>query len=760
MRSLKPEDFTAFTERCFRGDPASCSTACPFRLEIRSFLDKASKGKWTSAYKQLRNSVVFPVIVAALCESPCEERCQRAALGDEPIALREIEAAVLRNVKEQKAERYVIPPKEQTVAVVGAGTAGLACALNLAQKRYQVRVFDPQPGWGGSLRSDPRFADFDADIARQFAAVEVEFRFGAAVASLEELAGFTAVFVATGAGGESFGLLDGWDCGTFGTRDARVFMAGRLTGSTVVEAIAEGVEASKSIEHLLQTGKVGRAAGDYQKEACARYLTHDGVVRAPRVAATGPDGFTAEEAQAEAARCMQCDCDACIAGCELLRRYKKDPKKLAVEAHSDLAVSPFASRTLTREAYSCNLCGHCAAVCPEDVDVGGLLRLSRAARVSAGVAPGALHDFWLREMEFATTEGAFASAAPGKTTCEYAFYPGCQLGAGKPEHVLRTYEALSATHDLGVILSCCGSPAYWAGDDVRVDAHMAATRREWEGLGKPTLVFACATCSMVLGSFLPEIPRVSVYQMLAESTGAGAAAGGGAAAGPMFASPFTQASVFDPCNARDDTGMEDAVRDLARSAGVSLTELPEKNRCCGHGGHIRVANPALFEEIVTHRTEAGEQPYLVYCANCRDVFAWKGKECAHILDVALGLETDMLVPTLDQKRGNQRHVKKELMKRLRGAEFEPARHEWDHVRLEIPEDVQYAMEEKLIRSDEIQEAIWTAENGGDFFHDPEDGSRLASLVKPVFTYWVHYRRTGAGTYEVLAAYCHRMRLER
>ncbi len=514
---MKPQDFTDLTAHCFRGEPASCSTVCPFHLDIRSFLDKAAKGKWNSAYRQLRNATVFPVIVAGLCEAPCRESCQRTALGDEAIAVRDIEAAVLRNVKEQKPERYVIPPKEQRVAVVGAGLAGLACALDLAQKRYQVTVFDMQAGWGGSLRTDPRFSVFEADIARQFAAVEVDLRFGSPVAGLEQLNEFDAVFVATGAGGESFALLESWDCGLYATREPRVFLGGMLTGSTAVEAIAEGAQASKSIEHYLQTGKLRRAAGDYQKEACARYVTHEGVVRIPQVVPADAQGYTAEEAQAEAARCLQCDCDACIAGCEMLRRYKKDPKKLAVEAHADMAVSPFASRTLTRETYSCNLCGHCTSVCPEDVDIGALLRLSRAARVNAGAAPGALHDFWIREMEFATGEGAFASAPAGKATCEYAFYPGCQLGAGKPEHVLRTYEVLAASHDAGVILSCCGSPAYWAGDDVRVEANLAETRRVWEGLGKPTLVFACATCSMMLGAFLPDVPRVSVYELLAKS---------------------------------------------------------------------------------------------------------------------------------------------------------------------------------------------------------------------------------------------------
>ncbi len=62
--------------------------ACPFHLDIRGFLDKAGRKRWIPAYKALRDAVVFPVIVAALCDQPCRERCQRTALGDEAIALR------------------------------------------------------------------------------------------------------------------------------------------------------------------------------------------------------------------------------------------------------------------------------------------------------------------------------------------------------------------------------------------------------------------------------------------------------------------------------------------------------------------------------------------------------------------------------------------------------------------------------------------------------------------------------------------------
>jgi len=203
--------------------------------------------------------------------------------------------------------------------------------------------------------------------------------------------------------------------------------------------------------------------------------------------------------------------------------------------------------------------------------------------------------------------------------------------------------------------------------------------------------------------------------------------------------------------------MEVAVRALAAAAGVAVHELPEKNRCCGHGGHIRLANPSLYEEMVQRRTQAADLPYLVYCANCRDIFACAGKHCAHILDVTLGLKPDPAIPTLEQKRQNSLRVKTELMKRLQGVDFQPTRYEWDDVLLLILPEVQRHMEQKLIASAEVREAIWQAERSGDVFVDETAGTRLAAMMKPVVTYWVEYREVGPHTYEVLSAYSHRLR---
>jgi Fe-S oxidoreductase len=746
---MRLEQATAYTAKCFRGEPASCSNACPFHLDVRSFCEKVSKGRWAAAYKTFRNATMFPAIVSILCDQPCRDHCQRTLLGDEAIAMRDLEAASIRYTKNRKPEAYVIPPKDKRIAVVGAGPAGLSCALNLGQKKYEVVVFERESGWGGALRSHARFPEFEADIALQLSAVKVEFRYGAEIKSLDELSGFHAVYIATGAGGNSFGLLESWDRGLLTTSESKVFMGGTLCGVTLMEAIAQGPELSKTIEVFLQTGKAGRTYGSYDRNNCERYLKHEGKVSVPRVQASGPDGYTEEEAKKEAGRCLQCDCDKCMIACEMLKRFRKDPHKMAVEVFNDMGVNPpFSVHTLTREVYSCNICGYCKSICPENVDVGALLQFSRTARQSAGVHAPALHDFWLREMEFASSEGSFASPPKGKQSCGYAFYPGCQLGASNPEHVLRSYEFLSNKFDAGIILGCCGAPAYWAGDEARLRTNIEKVRQDRDGIGNPVLVCACATCESLFRLFLPEVKILSLYEVLGESEQI------------LPARAFSKAAIFDPCAARDDQTMQSAVRKLAARAGIDLEELPEPNRCCGYGGHMRVANPSLYEEIAQHRAEASTKPYIAYCANCREVFASRGKECAHILDIVFGLPAERRLPSLQQKRENSLNLKRELMKKNQGVDFKPETRKWDGLKLIISDELLAGMDRKLISTRDLQEAIWLAEKSGDKFYDESDGMSLCSMVKPVITYWVQYRETAPGTYEIFSAYYHRMRFNR
>lgn len=749
LTHMKLEDATAYVARCFNGEPASCSFACPFSLDIRSFNDKVSKGRWLPAYKLLRNAVVFPSVVAALCPQPCREHCQRTQTGDEPLAMRDLEAAAIKYAKNRKPEQYVIPPKTQKIAVVGAGPAGLACALSLAQKKYIVTVYDKAPGWGGSLRQHPRFAEFEEDFKLQFSGIDAEFRFDTEITSLETLDGCDAVYVATGKNGNDFGLRQDWSSDLMTTPDPRIFLGGELTGVPLLEAIAQGAEASRFIEGYLQTGKASRMGGaPPDRKNCERYLCHDGAEKKPLVPKADGETYTEEEAKAEAARCFLCDCDACEAQCEMLKWYRKKPQKLGLEAYTDsIANSLVSTRTLTREAYSCNICGHCKAVCPVDVDTGALLQFSRADRVAQDKQVPAFHDYWLRDFDFNRTEGAFAAAPKGQTTCDLIFFPGCKLGASNPEHVLKAYDWLRSKHHAGLALNCCGAPVYWAGETARLTAHHSDVKKIWESLGKPAFVFACAYCESIFRQFLPDIPRVSLYELLARDTAL------------VPARPFAEAAVFDPCAARHAPEMQQAVRTLAERSGAALSALKEPNRCCGFGGHMSLANPELYKQITENRAAASDKPYIAYCANCKEVFSLQGKPVAHVLDAVFSMDADTPVPSLQQKKENSLEVKGKLMKALTGEAFTPASQPWDSLELVISPGLLEEMDRKLIPTDDLREAIWQAEQSGEAFVD-QDGVRQCSMVRPALTTWVQYKPMASGQIEILDAFTHRMHFSR
>ena len=726
---MKLEEITAYTEKCFNGEPATCSLACPFRMDVRQLLSNIAKGRWSAAYKIYRGAVLFPVMVSRLCPRPCLGHCQRADLGDEPIDMGALEEACVKYVKNPRPERYTIPPKTERIAVVGAGPAGLACALSLALKKFRVTLFEKEESWGGSLRARDDFAEIEADVAFQFSGVELERVFGREIASLDELADFDAVYVATGRGGNDFGLAGSWDAETLATSRKKTFMGGEVCGVDPVRGIAEGQAFARRLEVWFQTGKL---APDALPADCGRAVDHTGAEKAARI-----DVKDEESAAAEAARCLQCDCAACINGCEMLEYYRKKPRKLAVEVYTDSKANPpIATHSMTRQAYSCNDCGQCKAVCPVGVDMGSLFRLSRQLRTHDAHYPRALHDYWLGEMAFHSDEAAFSYLPDG---CEYVFFPGCRLAASYPDHVEKAFDLLASRYKCGLILGCCGAPAFWAGEEKLFDDNLARLRGLWEGAGRPRLVFACATCESLFEKYLPEAERVSLYSLLR--------------ADDVMAKRDGAAAVFDPCAARDDPGTREAVRALASAAGLRLEEPRNKGGCCGYGGQMRVANRKLYDRIVARSARGSELPYIVYCANCREVFSASGKEAEHVLDLVFDAEPRP-IPTIEQKRKNSLALKDALSRRLTGAGFEAPAKEWDGVKLVIPPEVQATMDDELISAGDVRETIFKAERDGSGF--VSGGRVLACLVTDMLTYWVEYEPEGDG-FAVRDVYAHRMK---
>ncbi|MDR1570963.1 MAG: NAD(P)-binding protein [Clostridiales Family XIII bacterium] len=771
MRDL--EKYDRYVESCFKEEPVPCRCACPFKLDVQAFLGKIRRRNFDSAYREYRSAAIFPGIVSRICPAPCADVCARGP-GDGPVRLDAIERACLRFSSSHEPVRYSLPQKDRHVAVVGAGLSGLACALRVASRGYRVTVCEARESTGGELADMLPEDLYRGELDAAFKPARVDFLMGRRVgpADLEAL-GADAVYIATGKGGDDFGLSGGMDRDSLGSARPGAFLGGGLIGSPGVYAIEHGARAARSIEKYLQIG-----AMDGMPDSFAAWPINGGYYRplrpAPAAGCDTPDG-----AAAEAGRCVGCECAECIDACPMLQEARRTPKRIATDVTATLnKVEQQTRRVATRLMNACSLCGLCGRLCPKGADIGGCLLAGRRDLYMDGGLPPAFHDFYLRDMESALSEAAFAmgpggpvagwkpgGAAPAGAECRRLFFPGCQLGASLPEYVTLSYGALlRAEPSTGLLAACCGVPADWAGMEGRRDAVMGAIRGAWDAMGRPLVVFGCMTCMRLFAERLPEIEGRSLYECLDE-----AEAAAGAAAGALSGTRGEGGTVcvYDPCSARSDEAARTAVRSLLARRGFRLRELRlhgEKASCCGVGGHIYPSNPELFGRIVRERVHEAEEPYVAYCSNCRDAFSREGKACSHILDELFSLQGRLRpAPLLAQRRANRLALRSMLAARFGGdGQGAPA---WDAglPELEIPPALQEKMERLLISGTEAREAVAWCEGGGSKLFDPEAGHFIGHRRVGAATCWVVYEPAagggaGRGGFRLVNIYSHRLQL--
>jgi hypothetical protein len=371
-------------------------------------------------------------------------------------------------------------------------------------------------------------------------------------------------------------------------------------------------------------------------------------------------------------------------------------------------------------------------------------------------APWAFHDFWLRDMDFADGPDAALCRAPAAAkTCAYAFFPGCQLGAGKPNLAEAAYAALLAKQpDTALFLRCCGAPAEWAGDEDKHLAAVAEIKGAWRELGEPVMLFACPSCMEILGRRIPEMSARSLYEALADM-GAGVP---GAARGEW--------AVFDPCAARRNAGMKSAVRKLASKAGCRLTPLPVQERvtrCCGYGGQPSAASSEYAAFVAEKRAAESARPYIVYCANCGDTFKKAGKECKHILEILFDPPdaplADSRLATVTERRRNRVALKQSLLEKYWNEP--PADQDESAVcpRLIINETLLAQMDEDRILEEDVREVVAFCERTGRKVYNEAFASYSGYRKIGHMSYWVEYRPAdGKDGIELLRAYTHRMEI--
>lgn len=140
-------------ERCLYCYDAPCATACPTSIDVPSFIKRIADGNLRGSAHAILDANPLGGMCARVCptENLCEAVCVRNTQEGVPVAIGRLQRhavdALLESPQPQLFTRA--PSTGKTVAVVGAGPAGLACAFTLARHGHDVVVFDANPKAGG-----------------------------------------------------------------------------------------------------------------------------------------------------------------------------------------------------------------------------------------------------------------------------------------------------------------------------------------------------------------------------------------------------------------------------------------------------------------------------------------------------------------------------------------------------------------------------------------------------------------------------------
>jgi NADPH-dependent glutamate synthase beta subunit-like oxidoreductase len=206
---LFPTGNFRFFRPVYKDKMPPCNNACPTGEQIQKYLDFVKHDRFLDGYLTICEDNFMPSVTGRVCYHPCETACNRAE-HDEPIGIRSVERFLgdfgLQLDHNPIAE--ALPPLNgATVAIVGSGPGGLACAYHLRRRGYASVIFEALDQPGGMLRAGiPHWhlpqEILDAELAKLTSLSGIEIRCGVRAGTpdltWEALQHYDAAFLALG----------------------------------------------------------------------------------------------------------------------------------------------------------------------------------------------------------------------------------------------------------------------------------------------------------------------------------------------------------------------------------------------------------------------------------------------------------------------------------------------------------------------------------------------------------------------------------
>ena len=294
-----PHEAAVAADRCYFCYDAPCVTACPTTIDIPLFIRQIQTGHPEAAARTIFEQNILGGMCARVCptETLCEEVCVRETAEGKPVEIGRLQRYATDTLMSAGNHPFTrAAPTGKTVAVVGAGPAGLSCAHRLAMLGHDVTVYEADAKPGGlnefgiaAYKTPEGFAQNEVDWLMKIGGISVET--GKVLGRDITLDGLRsshdAVFLSIGLGGVNALGADGED--NSGVSDAVEFISdlrqcddltslpvGRNVvviggGMTAVDAAVQAkLLGAENVSIVYRRGRDGMSASEWEQDLAAQ----------------------------------------------------------------------------------------------------------------------------------------------------------------------------------------------------------------------------------------------------------------------------------------------------------------------------------------------------------------------------------------------------------------------------------------------------------------------------------------------------------
>jgi len=138
---------------------ALCANSCPMHMDIPAYIQLLKENRLEEAFASTLQDNPLPGTIGRICHFHCQMRCRRETM-DEAVHQGEIHRYLADTMYKMGREEAIyekliegkLPPTGKSIAIVGAGPAGLAAAFYLVRLGHEVTIYDSHEKAGGVLR--------------------------------------------------------------------------------------------------------------------------------------------------------------------------------------------------------------------------------------------------------------------------------------------------------------------------------------------------------------------------------------------------------------------------------------------------------------------------------------------------------------------------------------------------------------------------------------------------------------------------------